>query len=297
MAANVNIAFIGLGNMGGHMVRHLRNTGHSVTVFARRVEATFPYVALGATAAATPALAATNADFIFTNVTTTNDVEAVLLGDAGVIYGAKPNAIVCDFSTIDANATRAIAAALNAKQIHFLDCPVSGGVNAAKAGTLSIMVGGNAPILERARPLLEKLGSTIFHMGDVGAGQVTKACNQIVQVIAIQGIAEAIHYANANGADAAKVVKALMAGFAGSKMLGLMGPKMAARDFQAGIQARLHHKDFDLVMKANLAGEKPLPLPALTTVHAQLTKLMHQGYGEMDTCSLLRVLENENVKQ
>jgi 3-hydroxyisobutyrate dehydrogenase-like beta-hydroxyacid dehydrogenase len=286
------IAFIGIGNMGGHMVRHLINAGHQVVVYARRIEATLPYVALGATAAATPALAVKNAEFIFTNVTSTSDVEAVLLGEAGVIHAAQPNTIVCDFSTIDANATRAMAATLASAQIHFLDCPVSGGVKAAEAGTLSIMVGGAADVLERTRPLLALFSSHIFHMGEIGAGQVTKACNQIVQVIAIQGIAEAIHYANANGADAAKVVEALMAGFAGSKMLGLMGPKMAARDFQAGIKAKLHHKDFDLVIKANQQREIPLPMPALTIVHAQLTKLMNEGYGEMDTCNLLRVLEN-----
>jgi 3-hydroxyisobutyrate dehydrogenase-like beta-hydroxyacid dehydrogenase len=291
-----NIAFIGLGNMGGHMVRHLINAGHSLTLYARRAEATLPYLALGATAADSPAQAATNAEFIFTNVTSTADVETVLLGEAGVIHGAKPNAIVCDFSTIDAHATRTIAATLAMKQIHFLDCPVSGGVKAAAAGTLSIMVGGGTTILERARPLLTIFSSHIFHMGGVGSGQITKACNQMVQVVAIQGIAEALHYANANGADAAKVVEALMAGFAGSKMLGLMGPKMAARDFAAGIEARLHHKDFDLIIAANQARTTPLPMPAVAAVHAQLSKLMALGLGQMDTCNLLRVLENEANK-
>ena len=291
-----HIAFIGLGNIGAHMARHLMAAGHTLTVYARRPEVMQPFVALGAIAADSSREAAANANFVFINVISTNDVESVLLGSSGVIASARPNTIVCDFSTIDADATRRIARVLLTKEIHMLDCPVSGGVKAAQTGTLSIMVGGAADVLALARPLLEKLGTNIFHMGDVGAGQVTKACNQIVQVIAIQGIAEAIQYANANGADAAKVVEALMAGFAGSKMLRLMGPKMAARDFQAGIQAKLHHKDFDLVMRANQAREIPLAMPALATAHAQLTKLIALGYGEMDTCNLLRVLENESPK-
>jgi 3-hydroxyisobutyrate dehydrogenase-like beta-hydroxyacid dehydrogenase len=139
------------------------------------------------------------------------------------------------------------------------------------------------------RPLLETFGKNIFHMGEVGAGQITKACNQIVQVVNIQGIAEAILLAQNSGVDSGKVVDALMAGMAGSKMLDLMGHKMAARDFDAGIEARLHYKDFALVR--DLAGSQNLPLPAVALVHAQLAKLMENGWGMMDTCNLLRVLE------
>ena len=286
-----NIAFIGLGNMGGHMVRHLMRAGHSLSVFARRAEAMQPFVTAGARAATSPGDAARGADFIMTNVTATADVEAVLLGEHGAIHAASAGAIVCDFSTIDVAATRRVASELAKKAIDFLDCPVSGGSKAAEAGTLTILVGGNADVLARARPLLEKLGSNIFHMGDVGCGQVTKACNQIVQVINIQGIAEAMLLANKNGVDAGKVVEALMSGFAGSKMLGLMGPKMASRDFAAGIEARLHHKDFGLV--TNMADHLDLPMPATSLVHTQLQKLMQHGWGTMDTCNLLRVLEEE----
>jgi 3-hydroxyisobutyrate dehydrogenase-like beta-hydroxyacid dehydrogenase len=153
------------------------------------------------------------------------------------------------------------------------------------------MVGGTDEHMARARPLLEKLGSNIFHMGNVGDGQVTKACNQIVQVVAIQGIAEAMLYAEVNDVDLHKVVEALMSGFAGSKMLGLMGPKMAARDFAAGIEARLHHKDFGLV--ADAAAKQHLPMPATALVHQQLSKLMEAGWGKMDTCNLLRVIEKD----
>ena len=290
-----HIAFIGLGNMGGNMARHLIAAGHTVAVHARRVDAMQPFVELGARAASTPADAARDADFICTNVTATADVGQVLLGEDGVIHGAKTGAIVCDFSTIDVRETRRFARELENKGIEFLDCPVSGGTKAAAAATLTIMVGGRDDVLARAKPILEKVGTNIFHMGDVGCGQVTKACNQIVQVINIQGIAEAMLFARANGVDGNKVVEALMSGFAGSKMLGLMGPKLANRDFAAGIEARLHHKDFGLV--ANMAEQQNLPMPALQLVHAQLEKLMQHGWGNMDTCNLLRVLEAENARQ
>jgi 3-hydroxyisobutyrate dehydrogenase-like beta-hydroxyacid dehydrogenase len=131
-------------------------------------------------------------------------------------------------------------------------------------------------------------------MGDHGAGQVTKACNQIVQVITIQGIAEAMLFARQNGVDCAKAVDALMSGFAGSKMLGLMGPKMARRDFAAGIEARLHHKDFSLIMDA--VTDARLPMPATAVVHQQLSRLMERGWGTMDTSNLLRVLEAQFVE-
>ena len=290
-----HIAFIGLGNMGGNMARHLIAAGHTVAVHARRVDAMQPFVELGARAASTPADAARDADFICTNVTATADVGQVLLGEDGVIHGAKPGAIVCDFSTIDVRETRRFARELENKGIEFLDCPVSGGTKAAAAATLTIMVGGRDDVLARAKPILEKVGTNIFHMGGVGCGQVTKACNQIVQVINIQGIAEAMLFARTNGVDGNKVVDALMSGFAGSKMLGLMGPKMANRDFVAGIEARLHHKDFGLV--ANMVEQQNLPMPALQLVHAQLEKLMQHGWGNMDTCNLLRVLEAENARE
>jgi len=285
------IAFIGLGNMGGAMARQLIRAGYPFSVYARRAETMQPFVELGAEACASPADAARDADFICTNVTATADVGQVLLGEQGAIHGAKVGAIVCDFSTIDVRETRRFARELDGKGVEYLDCPVSGGTKAAEAATLTIMVGGRPDVLARARPLLEKLGKNIFHMGEVGCGQVTKACNQTVQVINIQGIAEAMLFARDNGVDCNKVVEALMSGFAGSKMLGLMGPKMANRDFAAGIEARLHHKDFGLI--TDMAEQQDLPMPATYLVHAQLSKLMQHGWGTMDSCSLLRVLEEK----
>ena len=286
------VAFIGLGNMGRAMAGHLLDAGHALRVHARRAEVMQPFAARGAVTCASPAEAARGAEFVFVNVTASADVEQVVLGAGGVVETAGAGSVVIDHSTISPAATRAIAAQLAQRGVHMLDCPVSGGARGAQAATLSIMVGGKAEVLARARPLLERLGKTITHVGDHGAGQVAKACNQIVQVVNIQGIAEALLFARAHGVDCGTVVAALSAGFAGSKMLDLMGPKMATRDFAAGIEARLHHKDYGLIVDA--AQDANLAMPAVALVAQQLNALMGQGWGTDDTSSLLRVLEAAN---
>jgi 3-hydroxyisobutyrate dehydrogenase-like beta-hydroxyacid dehydrogenase len=286
------IGFIGLGDMGRPMVGHLLAAGHQVTVYARRKESAQSSINQGAAFAATPAHCARDAEFVFTNVTATADVEQVLLGKDGVIETAAPGTVCIDHSTIFAAGTRAIAATLKAKDIEFLDCPVSGGIKGAQAATLSIMVGGDAAVLAKALPLLEKLGKVITHIGPVGAGQVAKACNQIVQVVNIQGIAEAMLFCKANGVDPSKMLAAISAGFAGSKMLDLMGPKMAAGDYAPGMQARLHAKDFSLV--AQMLPQLNIELPAVELVARQLETLLAHGWGTEDTSGLLRVLEAQN---
>jgi 3-hydroxyisobutyrate dehydrogenase-like beta-hydroxyacid dehydrogenase len=286
------IGFVGLGNMGGAMVGHLMAGGHALRVHARRAEAMQPFAERGATACSSPAEAARGASVVFTNVTATADVEQVLFGPGGVVEGAMPGTIVIDHGTISAAATRGFAVRLAEQGIDMLDCPVSGGVKAAQAATLSIMVGGKTEVLERARPLLQLLGKTITHCGGHGDGQVVKACNQIVQVVNIQGIAEAMLFARSNGVDPQTMLAAISAGFAGSKMLDLMGPKMAGRDFAAGIEARLHHKDYGLIV--DMAREAHLAMPAVALVAQQLNALMGNGWGTQDTSALLKVLEATN---
>ena len=286
------IAFIGLGNMGTPMVQHLIAGGHTVRAYVRRPEAADNARAIGAEPVNTPAEAARDAEVIFTNVTSTADVEGVLLGPDGVVHGAPHGAVCIDHSTISAVATRRIAAELEAAGLEFLDAPVSGGTAGAQKATLSIMVGGKADVLERVRPLLQLLGTTITHIGGHGSGQVAKACNQIVQVINIQGIAEAMLFARAQGTDPSRVLAAIGPGFAGSRMLDMMGPKMAERQFAAGIEARLHDKDFGLVRE--IAQELGLQMPAMELVAAQLNTLVANGWGYDDTASLLRVLELQN---
>lgn len=286
------IGFIGAGTMGAPMIGHLLDAGHEVAVHVRRREAAAALFERGARYAQTPAEAARGAEFVCTNVTGTADVESVLFGENGAAGATEAGAIVIDFSTISAVATRGFARRLAQQRIDMLDCPVSGGAAGARQATLSISVGGDAAVLERARPLLERLGRTITHVGGHGAGQVVKACNQIVQVINIEGIAEAMLFASANGVDPARMLPALQAGMAGSRMLDLMGPKMAERDFAAGIEARLHQKDFGIVVEATQA--LGLSLPAAAIVSQQLNALVGNGWGRDDTSSLLRVLEGAN---
>ncbi|CAG9177402.1 NAD(P)-dependent oxidoreductase [Cupriavidus respiraculi] len=283
------VAFIGLGAMGKPMVRHLLAAGHTVRAAVRRPEAADAARALGAEPFFTPAEAARGAEVIFTNVTASEDVRAVLLGENGAIEGAARGSVCVDHSTISPIVTREIAAALAARGIEALDCPVSGGSAGAEAATLTIMVGGKPEVLARVQPLLALFGKNITHIGDHGAGQVAKLCNQIAQVVNIQGIAEAIRFANAQQVDAARVLQAMASGFAGSRMLDLMGPKMVTRNFAAGIEARLHDKDFGLA--DDIARELGLTLPAMQATAAQLNALMEHGWGKDDTSSLLRVLE------
>lgn len=293
MTRPLRIGFIGAGNMGRPMIRHLTAAGYPVRVSVRRPEAGAFVEAMGAVAVGTPAEVAVDADVVMTNVTSTADVEEVLFGEQGVV-GTAPRGCTCiDFSTISPLATREIAARLEASGRSALDAPVSGGVKGAEAATLSIMVGGREEVFARALPLLQRLGQVVTHLGPSGAGQVAKACNQIVQVINIEGIAEAMRFARALGGDPERILPAIAAGMAGSKMLDLMGPRMAQRDFAAGIEARLHAKDFALI--ADAARAAGLQLPALAVVEAQLARLMELGWGRDDTSSLLRVLETSPV--
>lgn len=273
------------------MVRHLLAAGHRVNVSVRRPEAADAVRTLGAQPCNSPAEAARDADVVFTNVTSTADVEEVLFGTQGVVAGAQPGTLCIDHSTISPVATRRIAERLQAAGLRFLDAPVSGGATGAEAATLTIMVGGDSADLEQARPLLERIGKTITHVGGTGSGQVAKACNQIVQVTTIQGVAEAMLFASSQGADPQKILDAISTGMAGSRMLDLMGPKMAQRDFKAGIEARLHEKDFGLVRE--VAQAQHLHMPATEAVAAQLRALMEQGRGHDDTSSLLPVLESQ----
>ncbi len=286
------IGFIGLGNMGQPMARHLLSAGHRLRVFARKPAAAAALVARGAVAFSSPADAAAGADFTCINVTSTSDVQAVLFGERGIEQGARSGSVVIDFSTISPTSTRTFATRLARNNIHYLDCPVSGGVQGANAAALTMMVGGKAEVLELARPVLQRVAKNIVHIGDHGAGQVAKACNQIVQVITIQGIAEAIHFARAQGVDLDRTLTAMQHSMAGSKMLDLMGPKMVSREYSAGIEARLHEKDFGLVVDQLEA--LGLDLPAVLLVSGQLHDLVQRGWGHEDTSALLKLLEAQS---
>lgn len=292
MNSKPHIAFIGLGNMGAAMVKRLLAAGYPVTVFARRAESRAPLVALGAREATSAAQAAQSAAIVCTNVTATKDVEQVLFGVGGVHESIAGGSIVCDFSTISAAATRQMATRLAQQHVTLLDCPVSGGTKGANEGTLVIMVGGTQAAFNQVEPMLLALGRKAVLMGASGAGQVTKACNQLIQVVNIQGMAEALTLARSNAVDVAKVVEVVSAGFGGSKMLDLMGPKIANRDWAAGIESRLHQKDFDLLL--NMANEAKLSLPATAITAQMLNAVLANGWGTLDTCNLARVVEKMN---
>ncbi|RDE50342.1 MAG: 2-hydroxy-3-oxopropionate reductase [Candidatus Accumulibacter meliphilus] len=285
----MHIGFIGLGVMGRAMALNLLRGGHQLAIWARRPESLQPLLAAGAVACATPAAVGQRSEVVFTMLTAGADVECVALGLDGLADGLAAASLLVDMSTIAPGMARSLAERLGERAIDMLDAPVSGGGQAAIAASLAIMVGGKAAVLERARPLLALLGKTIVHVGDNGAGQVAKACNQMIMVGAIQAIAEALHFSAAAGADPAKVRQALAGGSAGSRALEAMGGRMVDRDFAAGVEARLHHKDYGILMDE--AYRLGVPLPLAAPVWQQLNALMAMGWGRSDTASLLRVLE------
>jgi len=289
MVKPMRIGFIGLGNMGSELARHLLAAGHTLVTFARGERSRVHASRLGLSPLASPAEVAAASEAVFTMVTAGSDVESIALGPEGIAQGASSGLIHVDMSTISPAIARDVARRLGERDIAMLDAPVSGGVAAAKTASLTIFVGAEQAVFERARPLLACLGKAIFHMGPPGTGQVTKLANQIAQLACLQGAAEALLFAREQGADAAKVREAVMTGYGASRMLDVLGKKMVERDFAAGIVAALHHKDIGIAL--DLAHEAGLPLPVTAQVMQQLNALMGSGLGEQDTSSLLLVLE------
>jgi 2-hydroxy-3-oxopropionate reductase len=281
----VKIGFIGLGGMGRPMVEHLRAAGHEVHVWARR-PASADFLPPEVPRAASPIELARQCEIVCTNVTGSADVAGLA---AQLIDGFAPDSIHLDFSTIAPSVARGIAARYAERGVHFVDAPVSGGTAGAREKTLAIMWGGREELSARLEPLFACLGKSAVHVGAAGAGQVAKASNQLVMVAAIEASAEAARLAAASGVDFAKVRQALLGGSAASRVLDLFGGKMLARDFAAGVEARLHHKDFATTLAEATA--QAIPLPVASTVLQQLDSLMAAGWGMDDTSRLLCVLE------
>jgi 2-hydroxy-3-oxopropionate reductase len=282
------LGFVGLGIMGRPMALNLMKGGHAMAVYARRPESMQPLADAGAAVCASPAEVAAQAAVTFVMVSDTPDVEAVILGPGGCIEGAQPGATIVDMSTISPAATRRIAAALAANGVEMLDAPVSGGEVGAINGTLSIMVGGNTATFEQVRPLFEMMGKNIVHIGESGAGQVAKSCNQIVAAVTIEAVAEALLLAKANGVDAAKVREALLGGFAYSRVLELHGRRMLESDFKPGFKAALHQKDMRIVLQS--AHELGVALPAAALAAQHINALVGSGEGELDSSAIYKVL-------
>jgi 2-hydroxy-3-oxopropionate reductase len=284
-----NIGFIGPGIMGGPMAHNLMKGGHKLWVYARRPEAMKTLVAAGATACATAADVGKHADVIFLIVSDTPDVESVIFGENGLAKHARSGSVIVDMSTISPTATKVFAERLAKQGVDMLDAPVSGGETGAINGTLSIMVGGTAKVFERVKPLFELMGKNIVHVGDNGAGQVAKACNQIVVAVTIEAVAEALTFARKNGADAAKVRDALMGGFAGSKVMEVHGKRMLDNDFKPGFKVGLHQKDMRIVMET--AHQLGVALPAAALVTQHLNALMGTGDTDLDSAAVVKVVK------
>ncbi len=283
------VGFVGLGIMGRPMALNLRRAGWPLFVHARRAEAMAPLVTAGAFACPTPAEVASQVDILFTMVADTADVEHVILGHEGILAGARPGLVVVDMSTISAAATRVMARRLADHGVELLDAPVSGGETGAIQGSLSIMVGGTATAFARALPLFQVLGKNIVHVGGHGAGQVCKACNQVVISQTLAGVGEALLLARAAGVDPAKVRAALLGGSAQSKVLEMHGQRMIDRNFAPGFKARLHQKDLRLVLEA--AQELGLALPGTALAAQYLNALVGRGHGELDSSAMYEVQE------
>jgi 2-hydroxy-3-oxopropionate reductase len=285
----MKLGFIGLGVMGRPMALNLMKAGHAMGVYARRREAAEPLVAAGARAYDSPGALAANADVVFTMVTHSSDVESVVLGENGVASGARPGSVLIDMETIAPPVARAVASRLHERGVDMLDAPVSGGPAGAQQATLSIMAGGRKDVFQRMRPLFECLGTTIVHMGDHGAGQTTKACNQLALLVAAEGAAEALTLARASGLDPAKVREVMLGGVAASRVLELFGKRMVERDFAAGIESRLYHKDLDIVLA--LAHGLGQALPAASQVMQHINALIGRGDGANDLSALVQIVE------
>lgn len=282
----MNIGFIGLGIMGRAMALNLIKGGHTVTVWARRAESMQPLLDAGASAAASPADVAQGNEIVISMVADAPDVAEVMLA---VAAGAQPGLIAVDMSTIAPAAARRIGEELAAVGVDFLDAPVSGGEVGAIAGTLAIMVGGSEAAFAKARPAFECMGKNIVHVGAAGAGQVTKAANQIVTGMGVLAVAEAFAFAAKNGVDRSKVREALLGGFAYSKILENHGQRMLDRNFKPGFKSWMHEKDLNIVMQT--AHELGLCLPGSAATAQMFNAMVGSGMGEEDSIAVLKLLE------
>jgi len=282
------VGFIGLGIMGGPMAANLLAAGYELTVWNRTPAKAEPLAAAGARVAGSPAEVAAASEVTFTSVTASADVEAVVLGPGGVIEGAPPGSIVVDCSTIAPATARKVHAQLAERGVAALDAPVSGGDVGAKAGTLAIMVGGDAETFERALPVLRAIGKTIVHVGPPGAGQVVKLCNQVAGGLNLLAMAEAISLCRRSGVDPAKMLEVVSAGAAGSWMLQHLGPRAVAGDFAPGFMVDLMQKDLGLVLEA--AHETHTPLPGSALVRQLFEMLQARGRGRDGTQAIVEAL-------
>ncbi|WP_108663065.1 NAD(P)-dependent oxidoreductase [Acuticoccus kandeliae] len=288
MSEQQTVGFVGLGVMGRHMARNLVKAGFTLLVHDLNRAAVDDLVAAGARDAGSLAGIGA-ADIVILMLPDTGDVETVLFGEGGLAPSLRAGATLVDMSSISPVATRDFAARLGAAGVDMLDAPVSGGFQGAEQGTLSIMVGGAADALERVRPVLSAMGKTINHIGDSGAGQVCKACNQVAVAISIQAVAESLTLARKNGVDPARVRDALLGGFAHSRALDLHGQRVLDHNYAAGFRVALQIKDLRIALETGAASNTPLPATAL--IRELYNTLAATGRANLDNSSLALLLQ------
>ena len=284
------VGFIGLGIMGMPMARNLMEAGYELVLHNRSPEKAEELGKEGATVAATPREVAEKSDVVITMLPDSPQVREVVAGENGVLEGISEGALIIDMSTISPVVTEELAEAVKEKGASMLDAPVSGGDVGAIEGTLSIMVGGDEANFQRAKPLFEVMGKTITHVGPVGAGQVTKAANQVVVALTIEAVSEALVLGSAGGVSPEKILDVLSGGLAGNKVMEVKREKFLSHKFDPGFRSELHHKDLGIALAAGR--EYGVVLPVTAIVDQMLLSMRRKGWGGEDHSALLRIIED-----
>jgi 2-hydroxy-3-oxopropionate reductase len=284
------VGFIGLGIMGKPMARNLLRSRYELIVNDIRHEPVDELADEGAAVGANPYEVARASDLLITMLPDSSEVQAVYLGPNGAAGAARPGWLAVDMSSISPSVARSVASKVEAAGAQMIDAPVSGGDKGAIAGTLSIMVGGSCEAFNRALPVLQKLGTTIVHVGPAGAGQIAKVCNQVVVGVVIEGVSEALVLAAKAGVAPARVLEVLQGGLAATKVLDLRGSNMLEGRYEPGFRLRLHLKDLRNALQ--LGQETGVVLPAATQVAQLMNQMVEAGRGDLDHSGLISVLED-----
>ncbi len=284
------VGFIGLGIMGKPMARNLMQAGFELVVYNRSREKADELAEEGASAPASSREVAEQSDVVVTMLPDSPEVREVVAGEDGVLEGIEEGSLLVDMSTISPVVTEELAAEVEKKGARMLDAPVSGGEPGAVEGTLSIMVGGREEDFERVKPIFDVLGDTVVRVGEVGSGQVVKACNQIVVALVIEAVSEALVLGSKAGVEPAKIIEVLSGGLAGNKVMEAKQSFFLNHDFDPGFRVELHHKDLGIALSA--AREYGVALPVTAIVDQMLEALMAKGAGERDHSAILTLIED-----
>lgn len=285
------VGFIGLGIMGKPMAENVMDAGYAAVVHNRSPEPVRALAKRGAESASSPTMVAQKADVVVTVLPDTDAVEDVVLGDDGVIEGVSEGQTFIDMSTISPVATERIADRLQERGVSMLDAPISGGEEGAVEATLSIMVGGEQATFDEQSDLFHTMGETVTYCGESGAGQVTKACNQIVVGCTLEAVGEALMLAQRAGADLEAVLNAISGGAAGCWALDARAPRVIQGNFEPGFFASYHYKDLRIAMSAG--EEYGSPMPTTAVVHELYKAMEQKGYGQDDHSAIIKILEDQ----